>query len=52
VLTETNITTDGPNSIEIVDDTLGDPYYYEMNTYDASGTVIATFGPVLLESLQ
>lgn len=51
VLTETNIVTDGPYSILIEDDTLGDPYYYKMDAYDASGTDIATFGPTLLSPL-
>jgi hypothetical protein len=51
VLTETNIVTDGPYSILIGDDTLGDQYYYKMDAYDASGTDIATFGPTLLSPL-
>jgi hypothetical protein len=52
VLTETNIITDGPYSIEIVDDTLGDPYYYQMNAYDQNGNNIGTYGPIFLEPLQ
>ncbi len=51
VLTETNISTDGPYSIQIVDDTLGDPYYYEMDAEDVSGNIITTYGPTLLEPL-
>lgn len=51
VITETNIVTDGPYSILIGDDTLGDSYYYKMDAYDASGTDIATFGPTLLAPL-
>jgi hypothetical protein len=34
-------------SIQVVDDTLGSPYYYELNANEAS-TTIATFGPVYL----
>lgn len=52
VLTETDITTDGPYSIELVDDTLGDAYYYEMNIEDQDGNVITTYGPTLLGPLM
>jgi hypothetical protein len=51
VLTETNIASDGPYSIEVVDDTLGDPYYYKMDTYDQAGDTITTYGPILLAPL-
>lgn len=51
VLTETDIVTDGPYSILIGDDTVGDSYYYRMDAYDASGTDITTFGPTLLSPL-
>jgi len=51
VLTETSITTYGPYSLEIVDETLGDPYYYKMTVYDAAGAVIETFGPTFLAPL-
>lgn len=48
VLTETDITTDGPYTLSVLDDTYGDPYYYQMDAYDASGTDIGSFGPTLL----
>ena len=51
VLTETNIVADGPYAIEIVDDTLGNAYYYKMDAYDANGNTITTFGPILLAPL-
>ncbi len=34
-------------SIQIADDTLGQPYYYEMQAFAESST-IATYGPVYL----
>lgn len=51
VLTETDVATGEPYSIEIVDDTLGDPYYYKMDVYDEDSSTVATYGPILLAPL-
>ena len=45
------IATNTAYSIQVVDDTLGDPDYYEMDVYDGGGNIIATDGPVLLQPL-
>jgi hypothetical protein len=47
VLTQQNQGVDGAYSIQVVDDTLDQPYYYELNA-EAGGTIIATYGPVYL----
>jgi hypothetical protein len=47
VLTQENPGVNGAYSIQVVDDTLGTPYYYEMNAVEGS-TTIATYGPVYL----
>ncbi len=49
MLTQQNPGVNGAYSIQIVDNTLGVPYYYEMNAL-AGNTVIATYGPVYLPS--
>jgi hypothetical protein len=51
ILAETNISTDGPYSILIVDDTLDEPYYYEMEAQDNNSDTISTYGPTLLAPL-
>ena len=40
----------GPYTIQVVDDTLGNAYYYEMNA-SATSTVLATYGPILLPAV-
>lgn len=47
VLTQNNPGVNGSYSIQVVDDTLGSPYYYEMNAVAGSST-IATYGPIYL----
>jgi hypothetical protein len=47
VLTQENPGVNGAYSIQVVDDTLGIPYFYEMNAVAGSST-IATYGPVYL----
>ncbi len=47
MLTQQNPGVNGAYSIQVVDNTLGVPYYYEMNAL-AGNTVIATYGPVYL----
>jgi hypothetical protein len=47
VLTQGNPGVNGSYSIQIVDDTLGQPYYYKMDAL-AGSTTIATYGPVYL----
>jgi len=47
VLAQNNPGVNGSYSIQVVDDTLGSPYYYEMNAVAGSST-IATYGPIYL----
>lgn len=47
ILTQSGIDTVGPYTIQLVDNTLGAPYYYQMNAKNGAAT-IATYGPVLL----
>ena len=47
VLTQQNPGVNGAYSIQVVDNTLGVPYYYEMNAI-SGGTTIAAYGPVYL----
>jgi hypothetical protein len=49
VLTQENPGVNGSYSIQVVDDTLGVPYFYEMNAAEGS-TTIATYGPVYLNA--
>ena len=49
VLSQKNPGVNGAYSIQIVDNTLGQPYYYEMNAA-ADNVTIATYGPVYLAS--
>jgi hypothetical protein len=49
VLSQQNPGVNGAYSIQVVDDTLGVPYFYEMNAVQGS-TTIATYGPVYLPS--
>lgn len=51
VLTETDIITYGRYSIQVVDDTLGAPYYYKMDVYDDKNNITVTYGPLLLQPL-
>lgn len=50
VLTQNNPVVNMPYSIQIVDDTLGNAYYYKMDGYEENGTT-NTYGPVLLGPL-
>ena len=50
-LTQQNPGVNCAYSIQVVDDTLGTPYFYEMNAVEGS-TTIATYGPVYLQSNQ
>jgi hypothetical protein len=47
VLSQQNPTINGSYSIQVIDDTLGAPYFYEMNAAVGS-TTIATYGPTYL----
>jgi hypothetical protein len=47
VITQINPNITGPDSIQVVDDTLGQPYYYQMTAQNGNET-IATYGPVYL----
>ena len=47
ILQEKNPSTTGSSSIQLVDGTLGDPYYYQMTAFTES-TTIATYGPEYL----
>jgi hypothetical protein len=47
VLSQENPGVNGAYSIQVVDDTLGSPYYYEMNAVVGS-TTVATYGPIYL----
>lgn len=51
ILTQENPDTSGASSIQVVDNTFGAPFYYEMNAL-VDSTVIETYGPVYLESGQ
>ncbi len=48
ILIQENPDLVGPYSLQLVDDTLGQPYYYELNGYAGSST-IGTYGPVYLQ---
>ena len=47
VITQHDPNTTGPNSLQIVDNTVSIPYYYEMNVL-AGTTTVATYGPLYL----
>jgi len=47
ILTQLNPGVNGYYSIQVVDNTLGLPFYYQMNA-ESDGAVIATYGPVYL----
>jgi hypothetical protein len=51
VLTQNNPVVDAPYSVQIVDDTLGDAYYYKMDGYGDNGAT-STYGPILLGPLS
>lgn len=51
VLTQENPDVNSAYSIQIVDDTLDQPYYYEMQAL-AESTTIATYGPVYLPPVE
>jgi hypothetical protein len=48
VLTEQNPGIDGPYSVQLVDNTFGVPFYYQMKAL-AGSNVIAQYGPVLVD---
>lgn len=50
VFTQENPDTANPYSIQVVDNTLGQPYYYELNG-SAGSTTDAVYGPVYLPSV-
>lgn len=47
ILTQKNPSPSGSYSLQLVDGTLGDPYYYEMTALTGS-TTIGTYGPIYL----
>jgi hypothetical protein len=47
IIRQQNPGTAGSYSLQIVDDTLNDPYYYEMTAFNGT-TTIATYGPAYL----
>lgn len=47
VLVQQNPITQGPYSIQLVDNTVSQGYYYELNDYSGSST-IGTYGPIYL----
>jgi hypothetical protein len=47
IITQQNPGTSGSYSLQLVDNSLNDPYYYEMTALEGS-TTIATYGPVYL----
>ena len=51
VFTQNDPVTAGPYTIQIVDNTFGAPYYYEMNAVAGTATV-AAYGPVYLAPAQ
>ncbi len=51
VFTQSDPVTAGPYTIQIVDDTFGVPYYYEMNAVAGTATA-AAYGPVYLAPAQ
>jgi hypothetical protein len=47
VLSQNNPVVDGPYTFQVVDDTLGAPYFYKMNANE-DGTTVASYGPTYL----
>ncbi len=51
VFKQNDIDTVGPYTIQLVDNTLNQPYYYQMNAKSGS-SILATYGPVLLPAAE
>lgn len=47
IISQQNPGTSGSYSLQLVDNTIGDPYYYEMTAFNGT-TTIATYGPAYL----